>query len=303
MPAPTTTTTTMSPGPWQCTPLTAGPLSMNCYTMNIVGLSANTCYEFRSVFVVSGTCYCANNTQFGKTQAISVSIPTVATGLASSPAPYPSDWVTGNYVIDKCGSCIQEYGTLYTMNPSYNTDSTLIYANVGTDVKKISSFGDVPTGYTLGNYGNLITGLTPSTVVYYRAFAKNSVGPGNGTIKSVITQAPPNDYVDVCIVWDAPWLPSQCGFAGAYRLRCCDGTLLESCVLSPYKLNSLSNWSVPAGGCYYVDFTGLQAYCGSAGISWDIMWCDNTHVGESSMWTCCFTGNNFVCAELPAPTY
>ena len=193
MPAPTTTTTTTTtttaaPGPWMCTTLVAGPLANNCYCVTISGLQPSTCYEYRSVFVVSGTCYCACDSRFGMTQPIAMSIPLVTTGIAPHLA-LTDGYMTCCHTVDNNGnSTIQEYGILYTANPSYNGDATLIYGNVGANVFKTSICGSISVATP---YSAMTTGLPQNTVTYYRAFAKNTIGVGDGCIYSKITASLP----------------------------------------------------------------------------------------------------------------
>jgi hypothetical protein len=305
MPAPTTTTTTtttttIAPGPWICTPLASGPLANNCYCVTISGLLPSTCYEYLSVFTVNGTCYSGKTSLFGATQPLATSCPVVTTGIAPHPA-LTDGYMTCCHTVDSNGNLtIQEYGILYTENPSYNGDTTLVCTNLPTNVKKASTCASISLATP---YSAMTTGLSPDTLTYYRAFAVNAVGVGYGCIYSKITGSLPNNYVDVAIMWDDPSESgSDDGLGGIYRLFCCDGTLVESCTISSFAKGSTANWSVPTG-CYYVDFTGVIAFINYSSIDYDFMWSDCTHTGESSKCTYCFTGDNSISAELPTPPF
>lgn len=198
MPAPTTTTTTTTtttaaPGPWICTPLLAGPLGSNSYSVTIPGLLASTCYQYRSVFTVSGTCYCGNILE-GATQPPVMSIPVVTTGIAPHPALTDGYFTCGHTVDDNGNLTIQEYGILYTANPSYNGDATLVCTNLPTNVVKSSVCGSISEAVP---YSAMTTGLPSNTTTYYRAFAVNAVGVGYGCIYSKITATPPLPTVHI----------------------------------------------------------------------------------------------------------
>jgi hypothetical protein len=234
------------PGPWISTPLIAGPLANNCYCVTIPGLSASTCYEYRSVFMVSGTCY-YGNILTGVTQPMTMSIPSVTTGIAPYPAT-TSGYLTCCHTVDNNGNLtIQEYGILYTANPSYRSVSTLIYPNVGSNVFKAPPVcANIATGVT---YSAMTTGLPSGSVTYYRAFAVNALGAGYGCIYSKITASPPPYMLKLCHI-----SPPPSGW-------CSDGTL------------HLSPSIIPDPEWIKIEFTVNHTVCGTCGAGTTMVYC------------------------------
>lgn len=169
---------------WSLTPLSAGPLVGDNYDMDINSLSASTIYEYRAYAVIDGTPY-YGNILTGYTEAIPTSIPVVETGLPFlvEQTQMLSKWSS---LISDGGAPIAEYGNLYTQIPAYGTDSNLRYENVPINVKKNSAYSAITAG-EIFNDTALLTGLTPNTMTYFRAFAKNANGIGYGEIKSAVT--------------------------------------------------------------------------------------------------------------------
>ncbi len=168
---------------WITAPLYSGPLGSNTYNYDITGLTANTKYIYRAYFIVSGVTY-YGNILTGTTAALAIVPPTVLTGINKPPLE-TSVLVISNKVTNDGGAPVVEKGLLYTQLGFWGTDSNLIYANVPTYVKKVSG---TTTGST---FSAEATGLTPSTTVYYRAFAKTAAGVGYGDIDTVVTVSPP----------------------------------------------------------------------------------------------------------------
>ena len=182
---------------WTLTPLIAGPLGSNSYTYPLTGLDASSKYCYRAYFIVDGIQYFGNILS-GTTAAIPLFTPTGHTGLASNITTSSFD-VTGNYVIDKGGAPVNEYGILYTELPYWGTESNLIYENYPINVSKASIYSDINTGITNSyfTYPTGATSLSPNTTIYYRAFAKTSFDNGYGEIKTVLTEP----YVNYTNVW------------------------------------------------------------------------------------------------------
>lgn len=287
---------------WTTTPLWPGPLANDNYNYPIIGLSANTKYIYRAYFIVSGVTY-YGNILTGTTAAIALTAPTLTTGTAGTTmeTSFP---VIGNEVDNKGNAPIVEYGILYTQLGFWGTNSNLIYSNVNGSYVYSASTHNVDIAINSG-YTKTASNLTPSTTTYYRAFAKNAAGVGYGIIKTAVTASPPIVYnnVDVFLDWDDIMnCGSNDGMGGAMRLYCCNGTLVESCALLAFTKHVTVNWSVPTG-CYYMDFSGIQAYCDYNQVTYNFAWSDNTYFGENSICTCCFTGDNIINAELPVPMY
>jgi len=173
----------MPTNPFIPTPLNAGPLASDSYTWNITGLTAGAIYEYQSYFIVDGISY-YGNVLTGTTGAPPMNIASVSTGIANTPTT-SSYYVTGNMITNKNGILpILEYGILYTKYLSYNTNSTLVYTNIGSSVLKVSNNTDITTGTT---FAFSATSLPANTNTWYRAFARNAIGVGYGTIKTAIT--------------------------------------------------------------------------------------------------------------------
>jgi hypothetical protein len=167
----------MPVNPWITTPLHAGAIPTNSYACTIGGLSANTIYEYRAYMVVSGTPYCGEICQI-TTLAPTLYPPTVCTGNGGAIT------TTGMTIIDNCmlfkgNQAIAEYGVLYTQNAAYGTPANLQYQNLPLHVKSASISGDITEGDL---YSDAILNLSPNTVAYYRAFAKNNSGCGYGVV-------------------------------------------------------------------------------------------------------------------------
>jgi len=279
------------------TPLNAGPLGSNSYTMNITGLSASTIYCYRAYFIVDGVEY-YGDILTGTTASITYTAPTVITGNAID-VLYNKFNVVGNKLSSNGGAPIIEYGTLYTQLAHYGNSANLICNNYPANVSKVSTISDVPS--IPYEYSGNITGLNANTTTYYRAFAKNAFGISYGTVKTQVTEAPPSSdiNIDVNITWD---MPSQCGaddgFDGAYGLYCCNGILVKSCTASLYTKNLTSNWSVPAG-CYYVDFSALNARVNGLYIVWDFYWSIAGCCTGQDCCTTCFNSSVSIYANLP----
>jgi hypothetical protein len=163
---------------WITTTLTAGPLLSDSYIMAIPNLSASTKYEYRAYFIVNGTAY-YGNILTGTTLPATLIPPTVSTGTAGTACPteFPVNCNTVNTIGD---ASIMEYGILYTQFSAWGTDSNLIYSNYPTYAKINSTCSVIGAGVP---FGNLACGLASNTMTYFRAFAKNAIGIGYGSIQ------------------------------------------------------------------------------------------------------------------------
>lgn len=172
---------------WCMTSLSAGPLVGDTYNCTIGSLSPSTIYQYRAYVVISGTPY-YGNILTGATIATPASVPTVSTGIMYSAAANGGA-VCCNTGITNGGAPIGEYGILYTQLSTYACDACLRYNNVPTWVRKDPKYGSISDGTT---YSGLISGMTPSTTTYYRAYAKNSVGVGYGNVCNFLTSSSPS---------------------------------------------------------------------------------------------------------------
>lgn len=155
---------------WITTPLCAGSIPANAYDYTISPLSASTVYEYRAYMVVSGTPY-YGNILTGTTLAIPTTLPTIITsGITSITATGATG---GGLVTSDGNSMVTARGVAYGLsaNPTIAGTHTI-------------------TGGTIGSFSTSITGLTPYTTYYVRAYATNAVGTGYGNQVSFITAAP-----------------------------------------------------------------------------------------------------------------
>ena len=182
------------PTNWTKYPRTAGssgPLLGTGFNMTIVGLVANSEYQYKAFIQVAGVVYedafPAKEITTLAAPAPSVYVPEVSTGLAFKQLVLTNglvDYITkNNEIIDKGGAAITEYGLIYTQDVTKNNATALQYGKAG--ISKESVLSD----YTEGSvFTQSAKGLTPSTGIYWRAFAQNSVGIGYGSIVSDTTR-------------------------------------------------------------------------------------------------------------------
>lgn len=102
------------------------------------------------------------------------SAPTVVTGTPATGITQTSAVAPGSITANGC-SAVTVYGIEYSPTPGFPNGT-------GTAVNS--------TNLSVNNYSSSLTGLTPSTIYYYRAYASNSGGTGYGAIQSFTTAAP-----------------------------------------------------------------------------------------------------------------
>lgn len=182
---------------WSLTPLSAGSLVGDSYDMDINSLSPSTIYEYRAYAVIGGE-ICTGNTLTGCTDAVPTSMPDVETGSGLSSILGTSMLVKWSSLIDNGGIPIAEYGHLFTQVSAYGNDANLRYENAPTNVCKNSAFSAITNGTQFKDSTAQLSGLTPNTLTYFRAFAKNANGVGYGDIETQLTNQPIIP-VDVCL--------------------------------------------------------------------------------------------------------
>lgn len=140
------------------------------FTTNIMGLLPNTTYKIRcfiqtNVGVVYGDV---------KTFTTLSTLPTVTTSPAVSSVTSTSFIISGN-VTASGGASVTNRGIRRSLNPS------------------MSPYIDVPATVPTGTGGFItnVTGLTPGTTYYIRAFATNTNGTSFGNIESLATLGGP----------------------------------------------------------------------------------------------------------------
>ena len=134
------------------------------YTSAISGLTPGTLYYVRSYATNAvGTSYGAQ-TSFTTLTTPTLAATTAASSIASTTA------TSGGTITSNGGANITSSGVVYGTSPGSSTYSSTSGTSVGTFVSNL-------------------TGLTPATTYYVRAFATNSVGTVYGTEISFITLA------------------------------------------------------------------------------------------------------------------
>lgn len=145
-------------------------------TVSITGLAANTTYRMM-VMEYSGTgsnidynvTYANLNPNKFRTGGVSITPPTVLTVGAASIAS-TSAVLRGN-VTASGGASVTERGVVY---------STTANPTIATATKRA-------IGFNTGTFGTNITGFTPSTLYYFRAYAINSAGTAYGSDSTFTT--------------------------------------------------------------------------------------------------------------------
>jgi hypothetical protein len=239
---------------WCTTTLSTGPVLGGAYVCNITSLSASTVYQYRAYAVIDDVPYYGNILS-GCTTATPSGIPLVCTGpiLPASISP-TSMLIECNEMCDDCGAPIAEYGALYTQISLYGTPTTLCYQNYPAHVCKSSICGTVNDGC---NYFTILTGLTPNTMTYYRAFAKNVNGSGYGDICTQITAPPPVIAVTACICVTSTWYNEEQGYI---------------CLDPPLASGQWAQLSIDYNqincGVTYTDVARIRIYCKPDGVAY-----------------------------------
>jgi uncharacterized protein (TIGR02145 family) len=104
-------------------------------------------------------------------------LPTLTTNLVTASSETAT---SGGNITDDGGSSITARGVVWSTSsaPTINDNKT-------------------EDGTGTGNYNSTLTGLTPSTLYYVRAYATNSSGTGYGEERSITTPAAPTTVTDV----------------------------------------------------------------------------------------------------------
>ncbi len=241
-----------TPEPWKTTSLSTGPVLGGTYNCTITAcISASTIYEYRAYSVIDGVPY-YGNVLTGCTLACPSGIPLVCTGPILPASICPTQMlIKYNEMCDDCGAPIAEYGAIYTQNPVYGTPTTLCYQNYPAHVCKSSICGTINDGC---NYLTMLSGLTPNTMTYYRAFARNVNGSGYGDICTQQTAALPAIPITACICVINNYYNEHQGYI------CLDPPLAAG------QWAELSiNYNQTNLGSSYADIARIRVYCRANG--------------------------------------
>lgn len=135
----------------------------NTFISNITGLIANTTYYVRSYITVTGS---PSITHYGTEVSFTTSTndPTVTTNSSITSITGTGATVSGN-VVSTGGATVSERGIQYSLIPNMSSGITSVTSGSGT-----------------GTFSATLTGLTPATTYYVRAYGTNTHGTGYGAI-------------------------------------------------------------------------------------------------------------------------
>jgi hypothetical protein len=146
------------------------------FTSNLTNLSPNTPYYVRAFATNSyGTSY-GNQVSF--TTTANINLATLTTTTVSSITQ--TSVQTGGNITSDGGAIVISRGVCYSTTQNPTTSNSLINSGSGT-----------------GSFTSNITGLSPNTNYYVRAFATNSVGTSYGNQVSLTTSQLPNNTCNV----------------------------------------------------------------------------------------------------------
>ena len=143
----------------------------NTFISNITGLTANTTYYVRSYITVTGS---PSITHYGTEVSFTTSTndPTVTTNPSITSITGTSATVSGN-VVSTGGAAVSVRGIKYSLIPNMSSGITSVISGSG-----------------IGTFNAALTGLTPATTYYVRAYGTNT-GTGYGAIYNFTTLGGP----------------------------------------------------------------------------------------------------------------
>jgi hypothetical protein len=133
---------------------------LGSFTANVTGLTSGTTYYFRSFAVVEA------GTSYGNLDSISLTPSQVLASLTTTDVSNITDSgaLSGGEITADGGAAVTQRGIAYSTSPNPDISSTITTDGSGT-----------------GIFSSALSGLTPATVYYVRAYAINSVGTAYGT--------------------------------------------------------------------------------------------------------------------------
>jgi hypothetical protein len=138
------------------------------YISFITGLNPGTIYFVRSYATNSAGTYYGNQINFTTTN-FSGSVPSISTHQASNLTDNSA--VSGGTVSSDGGSSVTQRGVCFSISQNPTLNNAVIYNGTG-----------------IGSFTSSISGLTPNTTYYVKAFASNAIGTAYGNQISFATE-------------------------------------------------------------------------------------------------------------------
>lgn len=137
----------------------AGGSGVGSFSANVTGLTSGTTYYFRSYAVIDA------GTSYGNIDSISLIPSQVLASLTTTAASNISDTsaLSGGEITSDGGAAVTQRGIAYSTSPNPDISSSITTNGTGTGV-----------------FSSALSGLTPATAYYARAYATNSVGTAYG---------------------------------------------------------------------------------------------------------------------------
>jgi uncharacterized protein (TIGR02145 family) len=226
----------------------------------MTGLLPNTFYRVRAYATnAAGTSYGAQQTFSTNQEPI---LPTVTTTTATTITQTTA--VTGGTVMSDGGSPVTVRGVCYSTSPNPTT------ANSKTT-----------DGSGIGGFVSSLSGLTPSTVYYVRAYATNGVGTGYGSDITFLTQNSICDGITSVLYegksYNTIAIGNQCWFKENLNIGTrVNGTINQTNngINEKYCYNNLESNCEIYGGLYQWDemmlYSTIQGTQGICPIGWHI---------------------------------
>ena len=169
-----------------------GALSSNSFNANITGLIPSTNYEYRAYIMVAGVFY-YGETLTRATIALPQYAPTVTTATLTDITETTA--TAGGNVTSDGNSTVTERGVVYAFTQNPTTSNNKVASGSGT-----------------GSFTTSLTGLSPDTSYFVRAYAINGVGTSYGNQVTLTTNATPSIPVTVSINETYNYGDNACGY-------------------------------------------------------------------------------------------
>ncbi len=182
-----------SPNPTISDSLTNDGSGSECFTSNLINLDSNTTYYVRA--------YAINplGTGYGDEEVFNT--------LRALPSVNTSDYITDITPYSATIRC--------TINNDWGFPITTSGVCWSTSPNPDTSDFKTTDGTSTGNYYSYLTGLSPGTLYYVRAYAINAAGTGYGNDQELTTK-PSSPYIST---WDASNITAHTAEAGGYVIE------------------------------------------------------------------------------------